>query len=60
MADRNELLLGVMQAAQVRKSSYVADLGVEYNPDSYHAHTIHAGTIVLQVRTDPRLCCPCL
>ena len=51
VADRLGWLLGVMQAAQVRKSSYVADPGVDYDPDSYHACTIHAGTIVMQVRT---------
>ena len=39
-----------LQAAQVRKSSYVPDPGVKYDPDRYHSCTIYAGTMVQQVR----------
>ena len=38
-----------MQAVQVRKSSYVADKGMEYQPDLYHQCTVFAGTVVRQV-----------
>ena len=37
------------EAVQVRKSSYVPDEGVEYDPDNYHSCTVYAGTIVQQV-----------
>ena len=37
------------EAVQVRKSSYVPDEGVEYDPDKYHSCTVYAGTIVQQV-----------
>lgn len=53
MADTLGVLLGVVKAAQVRKSSYVADPGLQYNPDNCHAHTIYAGTVVAQVRISP-------
>ena len=46
----------VVQAAQVRKSSYVSDPGVQYDPDSYHTCTVYAGTIVQQVSTYPKSC----
>jgi hypothetical protein len=38
-----------LQAAQVRKSSYVPDVGADYDPDSYHTRTVYAGTVVQQV-----------
>ena len=38
-----------MQAVQVRKSSYVADKGISYNPDLCHECTVFAGTVVRQV-----------
>lgn len=41
----------MLQAAQVRKSSYVADPGVQYDPDKYHACTMYAGTVIQQVST---------
>ncbi len=41
----------MLQEAQVRKSSYVPDPGVDYDPDSYHSCTVYAGTIVRQVST---------
>ena len=43
-----------VQAAQVRKSSYVPDPGVQYDPDSYNSCTVYAGTIVRQVSTAQR------
>ena len=33
----------------MRKSSYVPDPGVDYDPDGYHTNTVYAGTIVQQV-----------
>ena len=38
-----------VQAAQVRKSHYVPDKGVEYDPEKHHTCTVYAGTIVQQV-----------
>ena len=41
-----------MQAAQVRKSSFVArssDTQHAYYPETHHSCTIHAGTVVQQV-----------
>ncbi len=39
-----------MQAAQVRKSSFVPEGGVMktngYHPDTHHTCTVHAGTFV--------------
>ena len=43
------LLLLLVQAAQVRKSSYEPDPGIDYDPDSYHTNTVYAGTTVRQV-----------
>ena len=42
-----------MQAAQVRKSSLVAhgdDKQHAYNPETHHAGTIYAGTVIEQVQ----------
>ena len=60
-----------LQAAQVRKSGYVPDEGVEYHPDNYHTCTVFAGTIVRQVsaalnarygqcKSKKMACVPCL
>ena len=41
-----------MQAAQVRKSSFVAHVSgkkVAYHPETHHSCTIHAGTVIQQV-----------
>ncbi len=38
-----------MQAKQVRKSGYVPDGTVDYDPDSHHGCTVYAGTKVQQV-----------
>jgi len=38
-----------MQAAQVRKSSYVPEKGMDYDPDKNHTCTVYAGTVVQQV-----------
>ncbi len=38
-----------MQAAQIRKSSYVPQLGLDYDPDKYSFCTVYAGTTVQQV-----------
>jgi len=38
-----------MQAAQVRKDSYMPEQGHVYDPDTCHACTIYAGTMVQQV-----------
>ena len=38
-----------MQAAQVRKDSYVPEPGHVYDPEACHACTIYAGTMVQQV-----------
>ena len=38
-----------MQAAQVRKSNYVPEKGMDYNPDKNHTCTVYAGTLVQQV-----------
>jgi hypothetical protein len=38
-----------MQAAQVRKSNYVPEKGVDYDPDKSHTCTVYAGTVVQQV-----------
>lgn len=43
----NAILL--MQAAQVRKSNYVPEKGLDYDPDKNHTCTVYAGTIVQQV-----------
>ena len=37
-----------MQAAQVRKVSYVPDETAEYDPDRHSSNTIYAGTTVAQ------------
>ena len=37
------------QAAQVRKSSYIGDKDLPYQPDAHHECTVFAGTIVRQV-----------
>ena len=34
------------QAAQVRKSSYIGDKDLPYQPDAHHECTVFAGTIV--------------
>ena len=39
----------VMQATQVRKSKYVREKGVDYDPDTHRTCTVHAGTVVQQV-----------
>lgn len=48
------MTVGVLQAAQVRKSSFVPAAGVVrahiYHPDTHHFCTVHAGTYVQQVR----------
>ncbi len=38
-----------MQAAQVRKSNYVPEKGMDYDPDKNHTCTVYAGTLVQQV-----------
>ena len=38
-----------MQATQVRKTNYVPENGVNYNPDKNHTCTVYAGTMVQQV-----------
>ncbi len=38
-----------MQAAQVRKSNYVPEKGMDYDPDKNHTCTVYAGTVVQQV-----------
>jgi hypothetical protein len=38
-----------MQAAQVRKSNYVPQLGQDYHPDKDSFCTVYAGTTVQQV-----------
>ena len=47
------LLRVVLQAAQVRKSSFMPAAGVarahSYHPDTHHYCTVHAGTFVKQV-----------
>jgi len=40
-----------MQAAQVRKDSYVPEPGHVYDPEACHACTIYAGTMVQQVNS---------
>ena len=42
-----------LQAAQVRKTNYVAEKGVDYDPDKHHTCTVYAGTMVLQVDAMP-------
>ncbi|KAL0048212.1 hypothetical protein WJX82_010068 [Trebouxia sp. C0006] len=37
------------EAAQVRKSSYVPEKGMDYDPDKNHTCTVYAGTVVQQV-----------
>ena len=39
----------LLQAAQVRKSNYVPEKGVDYDPDKHHTCTVYAGTMVQQV-----------
>ena len=39
----------LMQAAQVRKSNYVPEKGMDYDPDKNHTCTVYAGTVVQQV-----------
>ena len=39
----------LMQAAQVRKTNYVPEKGVDYDPDKSHTCTVYAGTVVQQV-----------
>jgi len=39
----------VMQATQVRKSNYVREKGVAYDPDKHRTCTVYAGTLVQQV-----------
>ena len=38
-----------VQATQVRKTNYVPEKGVNYNPDKNHTCTVYAGTMVQQV-----------
>ena len=38
-----------VQAAQVRKSQYVPEKRVDYDPDRHHTCTVYAGTMVQQV-----------
>ena len=38
-----------MQAVQVRKSQYVAEAGVDYDPDKHSTCTVYQGTMVQQV-----------
>ena len=45
--------MGMMQAAQVRKSS-IGGMGLnEYHPNTHHAYTVHSGTTVEQVWRPP-------
>lgn len=44
------------QASQVRKSNYVPEKGMEYDPDKNHTCTVYAGTMIQQVT----LHAPCL
>ncbi|DBA71770.1 TPA: hypothetical protein ACH3X2_011036 [Trebouxia sp. C0005] len=37
------------EAAQVRKSNYVPEKGMDYDPDKNHTCTVYAGTVVQQV-----------
>ncbi|DBA94075.1 TPA: hypothetical protein ACH3X1_001723 [Trebouxia sp. C0004] len=37
------------EAAQVRKSNYVLEKGIDYDPDKNHTCTVYAGTVVQQV-----------
>ena len=50
-------LRNVLQAAQVRKSSFVPAAGVvrahSYHPETHHFCTVHAGTFVKQVSLAP-------
>lgn len=38
-----------LQAAQVRKSNYVPEKGVDYDPDKHSVCTVYQGTIIQQV-----------
>ncbi len=44
--------VAAVQAAQVRKSHYMAEAGVPYCPEAHHTSTLHAGTVVQQVCSD--------
>ena len=52
--------VNALQAAQVRKSSFVPEGGVVktngYHPDTHHTCTVHAGTFVQQVSPVCALC----
>jgi len=37
------------QASQVRKSNYVPEKGLAYDPDKNHTCTVYSGTMVQQV-----------
>ena len=45
-----------VQATQVRKSNYVPEKGVDYDPDKHHTCTVYAGTLVQQVRPQGGAC----
>lgn len=42
----------VLQASQVRKSNYVPEKGLDYEPDKNHTSTVYAGTCIQQVHSD--------
>lgn len=42
----------VLQASQVRKSNYVPEKGLDYDPDKNHTSTVYAGTCIQQVHSD--------
>lgn len=46
-----------LQASQLRKSNYVPEKGVDYDPDKANSCTVYAGTVVQQVTPHPP--CPC-
>ena len=39
----------LLQAAQVRKSNYVPERGLDYDPETNNTSTVYAGTTVQQV-----------